>query len=81
MGGKVLKLKVDVAYDKGYKEGFNEGFNEGFKKGLNESHEEVRTHVIPRMLKYGMTVDRIAAATGYATEEILRIQDPVKKIL
>ena len=77
MGGKVLELKVDVAYDKGYKE----GFNEGFKKGLNESHEEVRTHVIPRMLKYGMTVDSIAAATGYTTEEILRIQDPVKKIL
>ena len=66
MGGKVLKLKVDVAYDKGYKE--------GFKKGLEESHEEVRTHVIPRMLKYGMTVDSIAAATGYTTEEILRIQ-------
>ena len=74
MGGKVLELKVDVAHDK-------EGFNEGFKKGLNESHEEVRTHVIPRMLKYGMTIDRIAAATGYATEEILRIQEPVKKIL
>ncbi len=70
MGGKVLELKVDVAYDKGYKEGFNEGFNEG----LNESHEEVRTHVIPRMLKYGMTIDRIAVATGYTTEEILRIQ-------
>ena len=58
MGGKVLELKVDVALDKGRKEGREEG----------------REEVISRLLKYGMSVNEISAATGYSTEEILKIQ-------
>lgn len=58
MGGKVLELKVDVAHDKGRKEGREEG----------------REEVISRLLKYGMSVNEISAATGYSTEEILKIQ-------
>lgn len=61
MGGKVLELKVDVALDKGRKEGREEG----------------REEVISRLLKYGMSVNEISAATGYSTEEILKIQSKI----
>ena len=62
MGGKVLELKVDVAYDKGHKEGLEEGLEKG------------RDEVISRLLKFGMSVNEVSVATGYSTEEILKVQ-------
>ena len=58
MGGKVLELKVDVAHDKGREEGRDEG----------------RDEVISRLLKFGMSVNEVSVATGYSTEEILKVQ-------
>ena len=66
MGGKVLELKVDVAHDKGHKEGLEEGLEKGLEKGRDE--------VISRLLKFGMSVNEVSVATGYSTEEILKIQ-------
>ena len=62
MGGKVLELKVDVAHDKGREEGRKEGRVEG------------RDEVISRLLKFGMSVNEVSVATGYSTEEILKVQ-------
>ena len=66
MGGKVLELKVDVAHDKGREEGRKEGREEG--------REEGRDEVISRLLKFGMSVNEVSVATGYSTEEILKVQ-------
>ena len=70
MGGKVLELKVDVAHDKGREE----GRKEGRKEGREEGREEGRDEVISRLLKFGMSVNEVSVATGYSTEEILKVQ-------
>ena len=69
MGGKVLELKVDVAHDKGREEGRKEGRVEGRVEGRDE--------VISRLLKFGMSVNEVSVATGYSTEEILKVQSKI----
>ncbi len=40
----------------------------------DKGREEGRDEVISRLLKFGMSVNEVSVATGYSTEEILKVQ-------
>ena len=43
----------------------------------DKGRKEGRDEVISRLLKFGMSVNEVSVATGYSTEEILKVQSKI----
>ena len=43
----------------------------------DKGREEGSDEVISRLLKFGMSVNEVSVATGYSTEEILKVQSKI----
>jgi predicted transposase/invertase (TIGR01784 family) len=62
------------AKKKGEKEGVQKGLREGKRDGLREGEHKGTLNVAQNLLKMGLPIDKIMAATGLTQEEIENLQ-------
>ena len=67
------KGEMAAAREDGFAEGRAEGIAEGMEKGREEGREEGKVAVAQNLLRMGMSVENVAAATGLAIETLVNL--------
>jgi len=61
---------LDTARDEGLAEGLQQGLQQGLRQGLEQGRAEGVASVVKKLIRSGMDVDVVSAATGLSAQEI-----------
>ena len=61
---------LDTARDEGLAEGLEQGLEQGLRQGLEQGRAEGVASVVKNLIRTGMDVDVVSAATGLSAQEI-----------